>query len=110
MPVFDLRTHPVAETLRTPQCVGAGVSILMVFACVWYALGWTDVGAVEVTSLFAIFSIPLFVGSTLLLRRKRAGLPLLKFGSVLLVVEPFTLIEIWGLEKSPQYHDYMSGC
>ena len=104
-----MHTNRVVEVLLLARGIGALLTGMFVSMWVAYALGKMDTDGVLFITVIAVFAIPLLAGSMLLLKRKEAGLPLLKFGSVLFIAEPFTLLAIWTMKKNPEYRAYMSG-
>lgn len=80
------------------------------FVASWVAFFWGDGDSERAAfcTAVAIFGVPLFAGSILVMRRRTAGLRLLKFGSVLFVCEPHGLFAIWGLAKDPDFKEFMA--
>jgi hypothetical protein len=55
-----------------------------------------------------IFAFPLTAGSLLAWRGRKLGLPLLKFGSLLVLPADLSVfVELWCLERDPDYHQYL---
>jgi hypothetical protein len=90
-----------------------GVGLIFDSMCVacWVLFIFVDCseGALAVTSAFAVFTGPLLAGTLLILFRRPAGMRWLRFGSVIFICEPGSLIEIWMLKNDPRYIAYMNG-
>src|SRR5438045_1987225 len=83
-------------------------AFVLVLFCYCSTGGKTDPVGVASFSIMAIFSIQLLVGSILVMCRKKAGLPLLKFGSPFVFLgSPRAASAIWKLESNPEFHAYL---
>jgi len=97
------------DTLVFARMIGVAFTLVALVAWGLYAAAKMETGGVVFISIIGLFSIPLAIGSTLVLNRKPAGLGLLKFGSLLLVVRPGVLIRIWQLESDPDFREFLFG-
>jgi hypothetical protein len=99
---------PVPFILWLP--IGVGVLFTVFFLGSWVAYFWGDGDGERVTCCTAIevFAGPLLAGSALALRGRRVGLYLLRFGSIIFICEPITLLSLWEVGNDPQYIDYLS--
>lgn len=88
--------------------IGTLFTVAFLFAWGAYLWGDEDEGRVVVCSAFEVFAGPLLVGTILALRGNRVGLSLLRFGSVLYIVQPDALLEVWMLGTNPVYLTYLS--
>ncbi|QJX00039.1 hypothetical protein FTUN_7662 [Frigoriglobus tundricola] len=77
----------------------------------WLAFIFADCneGALAVVSAFTVFTGPMLVGTILILRRRESGMRWLRFGSVVFLCEPGTLVQIWKLKDDPAYLAFMRG-
>jgi hypothetical protein len=94
--------------LWLPGSLGALFTGLCVAS--WFAYFWGDGDGERAIfcTVVAVFAIPLLGGSILLLL-KRAGLRLLRFGSVLFIFESRITSILRSLEQHPDFIEYMTG-
>lgn len=90
---------------------GLGAIFTGLFIASWVAYFWGDGDGERAgfCTVVAVFAIPLLVGSLQLLRRRRSGFRLLRFGLVLLICEPRVRRMLLSLEHHPDYIEYMTG-
>ncbi len=88
--------------------IGALFTVAFLFAWGAYLWGDGDEGRVVVCSALEVFAGPLLVGAILALRWNRAGLSLLRFGSVLYICQPDAILDVWMLGTNPVYLSYLS--
>jgi hypothetical protein len=97
------------ETLSLARLFGFAFTLVFVAMLIVYAAGKMDTGGVIFISFIAVFSIPLLAGSIMVSCRVPAGLWLLKFGALLLIVRPWLLIQVWQLDTDPELRQFLYG-
>jgi len=106
--VFDKKMKIVPDSLFIPLVLSTLFTGLFLASWIAYFWGDGDGERAAFCTLVMLFAGPLLVGSKLVLRGKRLGFLLLRFGSILFIFEPLTLFSLWGLENDPEYISYLS--
>lgn len=96
IPLFGLTTF--SGTISTVGLIASWVANI-------FADG--NIGCAAVCTMASVFCVPLLIGSIQTLRGRRSGLLWLKFGSLIFILHPDKVIDIWCLGNSPEYKFYL---
>jgi hypothetical protein len=94
--------------LWVPFGCGAGFAGMFVFGWGAFLVGKMDTGGVVFITAVQVFTLPLLIGSILLMRKRRSGFTWLKIGSICFIAEPFHLWKFWCLEYDPEVQAWLS--
>ena len=99
----------VAELLWVTLMLGGTFTALFILSFIEYFWGDGDGARLGFCAAFAVFALPLFIGSLLLVCRRKAGLRFLRFGSVSFLIARQHLVwrQIQELELDTDYAVYM---
>lgn len=97
------------QALLLPGSAGAILTGLFIASWVAYLWGDGDGERAVFCSAVAVFAVPMLVGSVQLLRRRRSGFRLFRFGLWLFVCEPRVRRMLLSLDRHPDFIEYMAG-
>jgi hypothetical protein len=89
--------------------IGLTFTVLFILSWIMFLWGDGDSGRMAVCTFFAIFAMPLFIGSVLVFLRRRSGLRFLRFGSWILLCEPGTWARLRTIDKNPIVAAHLAG-
>lgn len=90
--------------------VGIGSIFTLLFFAMWYRffVGEMDLGGAIFLSFVECLTLPLLIGSTMLLRRNMKGLVWFLFGSFIFIVRPLLFARCLKINRDPEFLRFMS--